>query len=390
MSQRVERRRIIILGSTGSIGRSALAVVEQYPERFEVVGLAAHSNVTLLAKQIEALSPAYVAVTDEDAAAALTEIPAGTTVWSGTESMKKLAAQDVDIVLCAVVGAVGLKPILSAIEAGNHVAVANKEPFVMAGRLILERAEAQGVNVLPVDSEHSAIFQCLQGNDVDDIACIHLTASGGPFYGRPLASLVDVTPGEATNHPTWEMGAKISVDSATLMNKGLEIIEAMILFDLSADQVEVAIHPQSIIHSLVEFKDGNLLAHLGVTDMRFPILFALSYPKRVEYPMARLDLSTMQALSFAVPDFSAFPCLALARSAAERGGTAPAILNAANEIAVAAFCKNRLGFLDISAVVDSVVTESAVADEYTLAEVLTADEMARERAAAVVTKLGLK
>jgi 1-deoxy-D-xylulose-5-phosphate reductoisomerase len=388
VSQETDRRRITILGSTGSIGLSALEVVRQYPERFEVVAIAAHSNVSLLAQQIEEFSPSFVAITDEAAADELRHFPAN--IVSGTGCIEEIAAKDVDIVLCAMVGAVGLNPILKAIDAGNHVAVANKEPFVMAGQFILERAREQGVNVLPVDSEHSAIFQCLQGNDQSDIACIHLTASGGPFYGKPRETLANVTPAQATKHPTWDTGAKISVDSATLMNKGLEIIEAMILFQLRADQVDVVIHPQSIIHSFVEFKDGNILAHLGVTDMKFPILFALTYPKRVEYPMARLPLAEMQALTFTEPDFSAFPCLALAREAAERGGTAPAILNAANEIAVDAFCQDRLRFLGISEVVAAVLHESEIADTYTLDEVIIADEEARNAARAVVTKLGTK
>jgi 1-deoxy-D-xylulose-5-phosphate reductoisomerase len=279
-----------------------------------------------------------------------------------------------------VVGAVGLRPLLAAINAGNRVAVANKEPVVMAGRLIMERAQALGVDILPVDSEHNAIFQCLHGYDKRDLRCIHLTASGGPFYGKPRWALEHITPEQATKHPTWDMGAKISVDSATLMNKGLEVIEAMWLFGFPADRIEVVIHPQSVVHSLVEFNDGHILAHLGVTDMKFPILFALTWPERVESPMARLDLTRLRELSFAAPDFDAFPCLGLAREAANEGGTAPAILNAANEVAVTAFCKRRLPFLAISDVVEHVRATCPSTRQYTLDAVLDADAAARAKA----------
>jgi len=376
----VKKQRISILGSTGSIGRSALDVVRHYPERFEVVGLAGHRNVDLLRAQIETFRPAYVAVSDPKALEQLRTMDLPVTLIDTESPLVTLAEVPVDTVLCAVVGAVGLRPLLAAIAAGNRVAVANKEPFVMAGKLVMEQARKRGVEVLPVDSEHNAIFQCIHGHEQSDLACIHLTASGGPFYGRDRATLADVAPEQATKHPTWDMGAKISVDSATLMNKGLEIVEAMWLFDLSDAQIDVVIHPQSIIHSLVEFNDGNILAHMGVTDMKFPILFALTYPERVELPMQRLDLTTMKALTFDTPDFSAFPCLALARHAAKAGGTAPAILNAANEVAVSAFCNRGLGFLQISEVVDSVCNGCESTMAYDLDSVLAADAMAREAA----------
>ena len=382
------KKRVTILGSTGSIGKSALDVVRHYPGHFEIVGLAAHRNVSLLAEQIREFQPQFAAMSDSCAAGVLAEMDLGVTVLDGPDAMNQLAVEPADTVLCAVVGAVGLPPLLAAIDAGNRVAVANKEPFVMAGKLIMERAAARGVAVLPVDSEHNAIFQCSLGHAHDTIRCIHLTASGGPFYGRARSTLADVQPAEATRHPTWDMGAKISVDSATLMNKGLEIVEAMWLFDLRPDQIDVVIHPQSIIHSLVEFKDGNILAHLGVTDMKFPILFALTYPERVELPMERLDLTTLRALTFDAPDFSAFPCLAYARRAAAAGGTAPAILNAANEVAVEAFCNHQLGFLNISEVVALVCEASNPSQDYSLASVVAADSEARARAMEVVKTLG--
>lgn len=381
-------KNITILGSTGSIGRSALDVVRHYPGQFNVVGLAAGRNTELLAEQIREFRPRYAAMSDPDAARALAAMDLGVTIIDAPSPLDELARVPADTVLCAMVGAVGLPPLLAAIDAGNRVAVANKEPFVMAGKLVMERAAARGVEVLPVDSEHNAIFQCTMGHAHGDIRCIHLTASGGPFYRRDRASLADVKPAEATRHPTWDMGAKISVDSATLMNKGLEIVEAMWLFDLTPDQIDVVIHPQSIIHSLVEFKDGNILAHLGVTDMRFPILFALTHPERVELPMERLKLTALKALTFDAPDFSAFPCLAYARNAAAAGGTAPAILNAANEVAVEAFCEGRLGFLDISEVVGRVYTGSTILQEYSLDAVLAADAEARARACEAVKQLG--
>ena len=377
MSAGRKPKRIVILGSTGSIGKSALEVVRHYPGHFEVVALAAGANARLLAQQIEEFRPAHAALHDIAAADGLSSRDLPTPVAGGAEAVAELAALDADIVLCAMVGAAGLSPVLQAIDAGNHVALANKEPMVMAGRLIMERAARQHVRVLPVDSEHNAIFQCLHGHDQRDVYCVHLTASGGPFYGRDRDSLADVTPAMACKHPTWDMGAKISVDSATLMNKGLEIIEAMWMFDLRADQIEVVVHPQSIVHSLVEFNDGHMLAHLGVTDMKFPILFALTYPERVGAPMDRLDLTRMRELTFAAPDFDAFPCLRFAREAAAAGGTAPAVLNAVNEEAVDAFCKGALPFLSISDVVGEVCEQCPHTEAYDLESVLAADATAR-------------
>lgn len=381
--------RISILGSTGSIGRSALDVVRHYPGRFEVVALAAHSNIDLLAEQIRTFRPAYVAVADAAKGVRLAAMDPGVPVWTGAAGLEAAAGVSVDVALCAIVGAAGLKPVLSAIEAGNRIALANKEALVMAGRLIMERARRRGVDVLPVDSEHNAIFQCLHGHKVSDVYSIHLTASGGPFYGRARESLRGVTPEQATRHPTWNMGAKISVDSATLMNKGLEVIEALWLFDLPLSKVAVVIHPQSIVHSLVEFTDGSILAHLGVTDMKFPILFALTWPERVDTAMERLDLTRMRDLTFAAPDFSEFPCLAHALHAARIGGTAPVLLNAANEAAVAAFRARRIGFLQISGVVEEVLTTCPASQDVSLDAVLDADVEGRRKASAVVSALGV-
>jgi 1-deoxy-D-xylulose-5-phosphate reductoisomerase len=382
-------KRVTILGSTGSIGRSALDVVRHYPDRFEVVGLAARSNAELLAEQIDEFVPKHAVLVDEDAGRRLGKINAGCALATGRQALEDLASVPVDVVLCGVVGAVGLRPILCAIDAGNRIALANKEPLVMAGPVIMERARKRGIEVLPVDSEHNAIFQCLHGHGIENLQCIHLTASGGPFYGRPRESLVGVSPAQATRHPTWDMGAKISVDSATLMNKGLEVIEAMWLFGLSLNQVEVVIHPQSIVHSLVEFTDGSILAHLGLTDMKFPIQFALTWPDRVSTPMGRLDLTTMRELTFAKPDFTEFPCLAYALEAARLGGNAPAILNAANETAVNAFCEGRLEFLQISEVVHEVLEDSVLESEITLESVIAADRSARDRADRAMAALGV-
>lgn len=385
----MRKRRISILTSTGSIGLSALDVVRTYPELFEVVALGAHTQDELLASQVMEFRPEYVVVSEPAAAQrfAARELP--TRLLAGPGGLREAAQIGVDVVLCAVVGAAGLEPLLAAIQAGNDVAVANKEPLVMAGKLVMEEAARRGVNVLPVDSEHNAIFQCLHGYRVEDVQCIHLTASGGPFYGKPRETLAGVTPEQATRHPTWNMGEKISVDSATLMNKGLELVEAMWLFGLPENQINVVIHPQSIVHSLVEYRDGNILAQLGVTDMKFPILFALTWPDRVQSPMKRLDLTTMGSLTFAAPDFSEFPCLALARRAAAEGGTATAILNAANEAAVSAFRQRRVPFLAISEVVAAAMEACPASQDYSLESVLEADRRAREAAERAIAHMGI-
>ena len=382
--------RISILGSTGSIGRSAVEVVRTCEGRFDVAALAAHSNIALLAEQIAEFNPEFVAVGDPDAGARLAAMDLGVRVGSGPEALVEAAAIPVDVALCGMVGAAGLRPLMAAIDTGNRIALANKESLVMAGEIVMAHARARGVEILPVDSEHNAIFQCLEGHRLDEVACVHLTASGGPFYGRERGTLSAVTPEEAAHHPTWDMGAKISVDSATLMNKGLEVIEAMWLFGLPLSKIQVVIHPQSIVHSLVEFTDGGVLAHLGVTDMRLPIQFALTWPERVQSSMDRLDLTQMQALTFDVPEFDEFPCLAHALAAAEAGGVAPAVLNAANEEAVAAFCAKRIGFLDIERVVGRVMDAPPTAAGLDLAAIEAVDAAARRSANDIIQSLSGK
>jgi 1-deoxy-D-xylulose-5-phosphate reductoisomerase len=370
-------RRVTILGSTGSIGNSALDVLRRYPDKLSLHALSTRSDIAQLAQQVAEFSPAHVAIMDEVAAQTFSQSHPDVTVHLGIDGLCDLAALDTDVVLCGVVGAIGLCPILKALESGNRVALANKEPMVMAGKLIMDTARAHGVEVLPVDSEHNAIFQCLSGHETKDVYKIHLTASGGPFYRQPRETLADVAPEQAANHPTWDMGEKISIDSATLMNKGLEIIEAMWLFDVPLEKIDVVIHPQSIIHSLVEFTDGSILAHLGVTDMTLPIQYALTWPERVDMPMARLDLTTMKAITFDAPDFAEFPCLSLALEAARTGGTAGAVLNAANEVAVEAYRNHEIPFLAISDIVEQVLKHCTIGDASSLAVILEADTEAR-------------
>ncbi len=382
-------KRLIILGATGSIGDSALDVVRAYPGEFDVVGLSAHGNISKLAALAAEFTPEWVAISDETAAASAVGQFGNAELLVGADGLETLAAADVDVVLCGMVGAAGLRPILSAIRAGNRVAIANKEPIVMAGAIIMEEARKHGVEVLPVDSEHNAIFQCLHGEDIANVECIHLTASGGPFYRRSRESLMRVAPDEATNHPTWDMGAKISVDSATLMNKGLEVIEAHWLFALPLSKIRVVIHPQSIVHSLVEFTDGSILAHLGLTDMKFPIQYALTWPERVSKPLGRLDLTKMAALTFDKPNFDQFPCLQLALDAAREGGTAPSTLNAANETAVAAFRAGKLRFLEIAETVKDALNTCPIDHEVTLESVLHADRSGRECAARHIASRGV-
>ncbi len=381
-------KRISILGSTGSIGRNALELVRRNSDRFSVAVLASRSNISLLCEQIREFRPELVAVYDEGAAVELRRVMPGCRVLSGEAGLIEAAAAKVDIALCAVVGAVGLRPLLAAIEAGNHVAVANKEPLVMAGDYVMAQAVRHGVNVLPVDSEHSAIFQCLRGNAHGDVNRIYLTASGGPFYGKSREEQRHITPQQAMRHPTWNMGAKISVDSATLMNKGLEIIEALCLFKVRSEQVEVVIHPQSVIHSMVAFRDGSVLAQLGVTDMKSPIAFALAYPERLDAPQEMmLDVTSLAGLTFGKPDYASFPCLALAREAAAVGGTSPTVLNGANEEAVAAFCEGRIGFLDIAAVVEETMNKCTASQERSLEAVFEADREARVAAVSAIKKM---
>ncbi|MDI6853231.1 MAG: 1-deoxy-D-xylulose-5-phosphate reductoisomerase [Deltaproteobacteria bacterium] len=375
-------KQLAILGSTGSIGQSALAVAADHPEEFRIIGLAAGRNTALLAKQVRLFRPALVSVQDEASArqlgAALNGPGTPEILWGPAGAKAVAATPDADLVLSAMVGAVGLEPTLAAIEAGKNVALANKETLVAAGPLVMERVKARGVALIPVDSEHSAIFQTLQGQRREDVKKLWLTASGGPFRSCDLAELETVTPAQALKHPNWNMGAKITIDSATMMNKALEVIEASVLFGLPVSQIEVCIHPQSIIHSLVEFVDGSWLAQLGVPDMRLPIAYALTYPRRLSLNSNPLDLAAVAQLTFERPDFQRFPALRLGYEAAQIGGTMPAVLNAANEMAVAAFLDNRLPFLGIPMLVEQTMKAHAAEPIASLEQVLAVNEWARE------------
>ena len=349
-------KRVTVLGATGSVGLRTLELISAFSDEFSVAGIAARgSNVDKLADLCRKYAPRAVALLERDALdrlAALLPAPRPE-LLAGIEGLTALARDvEADIVVSALVGGVGLLPTMAAIQAGRTMALANKETLVMAGSLMTRAARERGVALLPVDSEHSAIFQCLQGHNRGDVQRILLTASGGPFRETPASVLASVTVEDALKHPTWKMGAKITIDSATLMNKGLEIIEARWLFDVQPDQVQVLVHPQSIVHSMVEYIDGAVIAQLGVADMGVPILYALSYPERRPTPAARLDFATMKALTFFAPDTAKFRCLVLARQALETGGTAPVVLNAANEVAVKAFLDRRIRFPAIAETIE--------------------------------------
>jgi len=345
-------KRVTVLGATGSVGRRALELVAHFPEHFRVEGLAAKgSNPEMVAELCRAHRPRVVAVSDEAAVDSLARALGHPRpeIMGGARGLVTMARElDADVVLSAIVGGAGLLPTMAAIETGKAVAIANKEPLVMAGSLMTAASRRHKAPILPVDSEHSAIFQCLEGQQRSQVHRILLTASGGPFRGLSRAEMATVTVADALNHPTWKMGAKITVDSATLMNKGLEVIEARWLFDLPSEQVQVVVHPQSIIHSMVEYVDGSVIAQLGVADMGIPILYALNYPDRLPWPGERLDLTKTGALTFEEPDVERFPCLTLARQALAAAGCAPAILNAANEVAVGAFLEGRARYTQIA------------------------------------------
>jgi len=386
-------KRLAILGSTGSIGRSALAVVDAHPTRLSVVGLAAGRRADDLAAQIARYRPSIAALTSDDDLPALREAAsnAGTITTSGADGLLAVATHpDVDIVLCASSGTAALEAVLAAIAAGKSIALANKEVLVMAGALVTKAARARGVPLLPVDSEHNAIHQCLHGRQPAEVTRLILTASGGPFRTWPASKLEHATPEDALRHPTWQMGRKITIDSATLMNKGLEVIEAHWLFDVPVDRIEVLIHPQSIVHSMVELKDGSTIAQLGVTDMRLPIQYAFSYPDRWEAALPTLDLTRSAALEFASPDLDRFPCLRLAYQALRVGGTMMVALNAANEVAVDAFLAGRLPFPAISRVIDGTMAAHDVQEPATVEIVRAADRWARDHARALAGELELK
>jgi 1-deoxy-D-xylulose-5-phosphate reductoisomerase len=381
-------KHLAILGSTGSIGQSTLAVVAEHPEEFAVVGLAAGKNADLLAEQIKRFRPALVSVQDEAAAARLRELvgqnPAPEILAGRSGALAVATAPGVELVVSAMVGAVGLEPTLAAIRANLPVALANKETLVAAGPLVMALAKERGVPLIPVDSEHSAIFQALQGQRRADIRRLWLTASGGPFRSWDAARLEQVTPAQALKHPNWSMGAKITIDSATMMNKALEVIEASVLFGLPVDKIGVYIHPQSIVHSLVEFVDGSVIAQLGVPDMRLPIAYALSYPRRLPLNSPPLDLCAIARLTFESPDHTRFPGLGLGYAAAKTGGTMPAVLNAANEVAVAAFLEGRLKFPDIPRTVAQTMTAHEPQTLKDLEQVLAVNQWARDFARGLI------
>ena len=365
-------KTISILGSTGSIGRQSLEIVQKYPDRYKISGLTCHSQIELLRQQIALFSPNEVAVFDHEKAdglRTLVDIP----VHSGIEGLKKIAGlSEVDIVMNALVGSIGIVPTLHAIEKGKTIALANKESLVSAGKLIMEKAQKKDVQILPVDSEHSGVFQCVKGHKIDDVKTITLTCSGGPFKDLPHEQFSSITKENALRHPVWKMGEKISVDSATLMNKGFEIIEAHWLYGLPVDDIHVVVHPQSIVHSFVEFRDGSVLAQLAIPDMRLPIQYALSYPERIPSPHQSLNIATM-SLSFEVPDHEKFPCLPLAYKMGKRGGTLPAVMNAANEGAVKRFLDGTIKFTDIHPLIKRSIETHQIIENPSVDDILEID-----------------
>ncbi len=376
-------KNVVLLGSTGSIGTSTLKVADDLPDRIRLLGMAAGNNVELLAQQAARYRPTALSIADPGRARELeSALGATTKVWAGPEGLLKLATlPEADVVLIAIVGTAGLQPALAAIRAGKDLAVASKEILVMAGEIVMREARRYGVRVLPVDSEHSAIFQCLDGKPAGSVRRLWLTASGGPFRRLPKDQFAGITVEQALKHPSWVMGRKITIDSATLFNKGLEMIEARWLFDVGIDRVGVVVHPQSVVHSLVEFVDGSILAQLSTPDMCLPIQCALTYPERVASDRVQTDFAKLGTLTFETPDEDRFPALALARRAGGVGGTLPAVFNAANETAVQAFCDRRIGFTDISATVSRVMDRHTVVAHPTLEQVLEADAWARAEAA---------
>ncbi len=382
-------KNVVLLGSTGSIGTSTIKVAEDLPEEISLVGLAAGRNVRLLGGQANQFKPEVACIFDEDLEGDLKhEVPNGTRVTSGADGLIELATlESADIVLIAIVGTAGLQPALAAIRAGKDIAVASKEILVMAGCIVMSEAEKHGVKVLAVDSEHSAIFQCLDGKPRDSVRKMILTASGGPFRQTPKEELKSVTLEGALKHPTWSMGSKITIDSATMFNKGLEMIEARWLFGIEMDRVGVVVHPQSVVHSMVEYVDGSIIAQLSTPDMCLPIQYALTYPKRMPSDRVQTSLPVYGSLTFEEPDEDKFPALRLARKAGEVGGTLPAVLNAANEEAVDAFCAERIGFLDIARVVEETMDRHMLFPQPDLDQILRADAWAREAASEAIQNL---
>ncbi len=380
-------KHLAILGSTGSIGVNTLDIVRQFPEEFKIISLSAGHNIELLKDQINRFRPKVVSVINQEVATNLQKSLSGLEVeiLYGVEGLIQVATHpEVTQVVSAIVGAVGLIPTLSAIKTKKSIALANKEPLVMAGKIVMEEAKRNGVQILPVDSEHSAIFQSLIGHRKEDIRRLILTASGGPFLNLPISKLHEVTVKEALLHPHWEMGKKITIDSASLMNKGLEVIEAHWLFDIPIEKIVVQIHPQSVVHSMVEYIDGSIIGQMGIPDMRLPISYALSFPKRMNLKMASLDLSQVGSLTFSPPDPEKFPCLRLAYQSIEIGETMPAVLNAANEMAVNGFLEGWIKFTDIPLLIQRVMGEHEIKTARTIEDILRADQWAREKTKALI------
>jgi len=381
-------KNLSILGSTGSIGKNTLEVVSAHSDRFRVTALAARNNIELLEEQVARFRPDVVSVFNEDAAERMKQRNLPVQILTGMEGLVEAATlPETDLLVSAVVGSDGLLPTYAAIRAGKEIALATKEALVMAGRIVMAEAAARGIRIIPVDSEHSSVFQCLHGRRMDEVEKVVLTASGGPFLRKSRAELAAVTPSAALRHPNWSMGKKISIDSATLMNKGLEVIEAFWLFDLPLEKIEVIIHPQSIVHSMVRFVDGSVVAHMSAPDMKGPISYALSYPDRFHNILPPLDLAGIGGLTFEEPDMEKYPSLNLTYDALKTGGTMPCVLNAANEVAVDAFLREEILFTEITALVDRTMNDHAVLPGSTIEEVLGASEWAKARAREFVKEL---
>ncbi len=385
----MEKKKIAILGSSGSIGTQALEVIQEHPAQFEVEVLTVNSNADLLIEQTKKFKPNTVVIADESKYTYLKEALANEDVhvYAGEAALSQaMEMESIDVVLTAVVGFAGLKPTLAAINAGKHIALANKETLVVAGEMVTKLAKEKGVNIYPVDSEHSAIFQCLAGEFLNKIEKIYLTASGGPFRGWSAEQLANVTKEQALKHPNWQMGAKITIDSASMMNKGLEVIEAKWLFGLNAEQIDVIVHPQSIVHSIVQFEDGSMKAQMGLPDMKLPIQYALAYPQRIKSDFKRFNFLNYPSLTFEAPDPKTFRNLYLAYDAMKRGGNSPGILNAANEIVVDAFLKNKLRFTEMPDVIEQCMNDSKWVSNPTLDDYLETDKNAREMAKEIILK----
>ena len=384
------KRKISILGSTGSIGLSTLDILEKHSDRFELVAITAWNNAAELKKQIIRHRPQLACIESEEAALELkadSELKGTEILWGSKGLLEAATRDDVDMVVSAIVGSAGLVPTFAAVQAGKDIALANKETLVAAGSIIMKEAATRGVRIFPVDSEHSAIFQSLAGQRREDVKRLILTASGGPFRSKSIEELKDVSSEAALSHPTWSMGSKISIDSATLMNKGLEVIEARWLFDVDADLIDVVVHPESIVHSMVEYADGSIISQMGAPDMKGPIAYALSWPERLDNGASGLDLAAVGALTFYEPDTDKFPALKLCYKALKMGGTAPCVLSAANEIAVEAFLDGKIGFMTIPTIVERVLSLHEIVDAESIQQVLDADNWARKVAVSEILKM---